>query len=215
MTIMMVYFVFCVILLAALAIILVPIIRCPDFSLRQRYLLAGTVAVFFFAGMFGLYYALGAPEVLSLEAKNDQKMAQLRSAIVTYSEQAKKNPGDVQAWFGLGQSFMETGQYKGAANAFKEAVTLSGGNPQIILSYAGAMIAEANGKVTDEAKKSIEMALVLEPKNPQARYLMAVRAMQEGKKDEALKALRELYFTLPADSPLTPQVEKQMHVLQP
>jgi cytochrome c-type biogenesis protein CcmH len=215
MTMIMVYFVFCLILLAALAIILIPIFRCRDFSIRQRYLLAGTVSTFFFAGMFGLYYVLGAPEVLRLEAQHDQKMALLKNAIVTYSEQVKKDPNDAVAWFGLGQSFMQTGQYKGASNAFKEAVKLSEGNPQVILAYVGAMMAESNGKISDAAKKGLEMVLLQEPKNPEARYLMAVRMVQEGKKEDALKTLKELFYTLPNDSPLLPLIQKQLNILQP
>lgn len=204
------YGTFCVILLSSLVIILTPIFRSKDFSLKQRYQMAGSVFIFFFAVMFAIYYKVGAPEVMSLSMEREQKITLVRNAIGVLSQRVKDNPEDAGAWIGLGESFMLTGQYKGAVNAYKQAVKLTQGNPKAILAYAQSMITEANGNVTDEAKKSLEMVVMLEPKNPEARYLLAVRNLQEGKTEEAMKSMRELYYSLPDDAPVKELIDRQI-----
>ncbi|MBY0406078.1 MAG: tetratricopeptide repeat protein, partial [Rickettsiales bacterium] len=160
--------------------------------------------------MFAIYYSVGAPEVVTLSMEREQRILALRQQVKMFSERLKEKPEDVEAWGGLGDAFMQTGQYKGAVNAYKETVKLTNGHPKAILAFAQAQIAEANGSVTDAAKKSIEMVLLQEPKNDEARYLMALRMLQDGKADEAMKEFRDIYYHLPEDSPLKDHIDRQI-----
>ncbi|NCY25214.1 MAG: hypothetical protein EBX37_10230 [Alphaproteobacteria bacterium] len=148
--------------------------------------------------------------MVKLGAERELQLAQVRQEISKHSQIVKSDPNNVASWAALGQNFMMTGQYKGAVNAWKQAVMLTSGNPQMILGLATAQIAEATGKVTDEAKKGLEMVLLQEPRNPDARYWLAVRKLQDGRTEDAMKEIREVYYALPENSPLKAMIDEQI-----
>jgi cytochrome c-type biogenesis protein CcmH len=199
---MMLYLYFSIFLLVALGILLWP--------LRTQAAFAAAIACLFFAGSFGLYYFVGTPEILPLLEKREQRLAEIKTSILKNSEAVKADPHALEAWIRLGSDFMETGQYAAAANAFKQSVLLSHGKPALILAYAKAMIADAGGKVSDAAKKSLEMVLLQDAKNPEARYYLAIRDLQDGHNEKAMKSMKALYHSLPADSPLKEMIDAQI-----
>lgn len=207
---MTLFIIFALLLTAAVAILVVPVLITDELpvSHQKGFLLA--ISVLLFIGTAGIYAMLGAPSIIPLLDKYHAKMAEAHKTALQQSETVKANPKDLAAWVGLGQSYMQGGQYKQAAEAFKQAVLLSQGNPLIILAYASAMISEAGGKVTDEAKKSLEMVLLQQPENPEARYLLALRLLQEGKTQEAMAKMKELYRSLPEESPIKAMINKQI-----
>lgn len=187
---------------AALAVLLTPV--------WENKKLCAVIAAGFFVAAFGLYHLLGAPEIISLMQAREVKLAGLKEVIVRRSDEVKADPNNLAAWVELGESFMETGQFSAAANAFKQAVLISRGHPTLIMAYAKALIAEADGKVTDDAKKALEMVVLQEPKNDEARYWLIVRQLQEGKTGAAMKAMKKLYHSLPDDSPLKAKINAQI-----
>ena len=199
---MMLYGIFALLLALKLAIIVWPI--------RNRPRVAALVCALFFIGAFGLYRLVGTPEMVPLLVERELKIIALKENIVKNSELLKANPKNLPAWIDLGQSFIETGQYAAAANALKQAVLLSGGDPRLILAYAKALIMEAGGKVGDDAKKGLEMVLLQGKKNPEARYFLAVRKLQDGKTEQAMKDMKALYRSLPKDSPLKATIDRQI-----
>lgn len=201
---------FCVVLLATLVLILTPVMRAKELTAKQRYQITGTVFVFFFVAAYGLYYTAGAPAVITLSAERELQLARVRQEISKHSEIVKVEPNNAGSWAALGGNYMMTGQYKGAVNAWKRAVVLTNGNPMMILGLATAQIAEATGNVTDEAKKGLEMVLLQDPKNPDAAYWLAVRKLQDGRTEDAMKEMRTLYYSLPDDSPLKAYIDEQI-----
>ena len=199
----MLYVVLKALMLAALAVLLWPLGR------RHRQFTLWVCALFFLGG-FGMYALVGAPEIVPLMHERDTKIAELKDVITKRASDVKANPNDLAAWVELGQSFVATSQYSAAANAFRRAVLISKGNPVLIMAYAKSLIMEADGKVTDDAKKSLEMAAMLQPKNPEPRYWLIVRQLQDGKAQEAMKAMKALYKTLPEGSPLKQQIDRQI-----
>ena len=198
----MIYFVITILIFVMLALLLWPI--------RQQRKLCAAIAIIFVPIVFGLYHQFGTPEILPLLAERDVKLATLKDHIATYSAEVKTNPNHLKAWVMLGDSFMETSQYAGAANAYKRSVLLSQGNPILIMAYARALIAQADGNVTDDASKSLKMALILEPQNAEARYFLIVRKLQQGDTQAAMKEMKALYKTLPDDSPLKAMIDRQI-----
>jgi len=207
---MILYIIFTLLLLAALAVLLAPVLAADGLPVLHQKRFMYTVSGIFCVGLFGVYALLGSPSVIPLMAEHDAKIAELQKVVVQQSDAVKSNPQDLAAWVGLGQSYMQSGQYKSASHAFKQAVLLSKGNPLIILAYASAMISEAGGTIPDEAKKSLEMVLLQQPENPEARYLLALRMLQDGKTADAMQNMKELYRSLPDDSPLKTMIDKQI-----
>jgi cytochrome c-type biogenesis protein CcmH len=198
----MLYIIFTILLILALGVLLWPV--------RQHKRLVLGISLLFFAGAFGIYSLVGSPEIIPLLQERQARLAVLKEIILRDSEAVKVDPKNLKAWIELGQSFAETGQYGAAANAFKQSVLLSGGDPALIMAYAKAMILDADGKVSDHAKKSLEMVLIQQPDNFEARYFVAVRKLQEGKTEEAMKEMKALYHSLPEDSPLKAMIDRQI-----
>lgn len=207
---MMLYIIFTVLLLLALWLLLLPVWKNREIPFPQRRLAVGIISAVFFCGLFGMYYTIGSPEVVPLMAKHNEEMTALHNSIEEQSQIIKTSPDNLGAWIKLGQSYMGTRQYKKATGAFRQAVLLSRGNPLILIAYASAMISEANGQITDDAKKSLEMVLLQQPQNPEARYLLTVRMLQDGKNEEAMKTMKEIYRSLPPESPLKEMIDRQI-----
>ena len=130
--------------------------------------------------------------------------------MLKHSEQVKANPKNLEAWVGLGQDFIESGQWEAATNAFKQAVLLSNGDPLLIMAYAKSMILAENGQVSDQTKKSLEMVVLQQPQHEEARYWLIVKKLQDGKTEEAMKNMKELYSSLPDGSPVKEMIDRQI-----
>lgn len=193
-----------------LLVLLWPLRGHKAVPIRKRRRFIACIIVLFTTLAFGLYPFFGAPEILPMLAERQEKLVELRQSIVNNSEAVKKDSKNLAAWVGLGQDFMDTGQYSAATNAFRQAVLLSEGNPKLLLAYAQAMIADESGTVSDAAYKALQMVLLQEPKNPQATYFVAVYHLQEGKTQEAMAMMKELYRSLPKDAPLRATINRQI-----
>lgn len=194
-------------LLFSLVMVTLVILLWP--ARHHKLFVAGTAFVFL-AASFGLYAFLGAPDILPLLEARNQKIAEVKSSMLKHSEQVKANPKDLDAWVGLGQDFIESGQWEAATNAFKQAVLLSKGDPLLIMAYAKSMILAENGQVSDQTKKSLEMVVLQQPQHEEARYWLIVKKLQDGKTEEAMKAMKELYASLPDGSPVKEMIDRQI-----
>ncbi len=157
-----------------------------------------------------IYGYLGSPRIIPLIAERNARMEQLKLSINANSATVKTNPKNLGAWIELGQDFLETGQFSAAANAFKQSVLLSGGNPKLLLAYAKSLIRANNEKVSEDAKKALEMVLLQDKQNPDARYFMAIYKLENGKMQEAMSEMKSLYKSLPDDSPLKAAINRQI-----
>jgi cytochrome c-type biogenesis protein CcmH/NrfG len=198
----MIYILFILLLIIVLALLLWPV--------RQDVPFCASVGGLSFIAVFAFYGFAGSPQILPLLEERDSRIAALKTSMRTNSEIVKSDPKNLRAWVALGQDFLETGQWEAAVNALKQAVTLSNGDPKLILAYAKAQILVAEGKVTDEAKKSLQMVLVQDKENEDARYYLAVRQLQDGNTKEAMKSMKSLYQSLPETSPLKTVIDKQI-----
>lgn len=199
---MTLYFFFLCILCALLAVLIWPV--------RRERLLAAAVTLFFFIAAFGLYFIVGAPQMVPLVEARAEKLAAVKTSMLENSEAVKANPKNLAAWIALGQDFVAVEQYAAAANAFKQAVLLSGGDAKLIFAYAKSLILSEDGKVSDHAEKSLEMVLLQEPQHAEARYFIAVRKLQDGNTEAAMQDMKSLYRSLPEGSPLKKTIDGQI-----
>lgn len=207
---MNIYFIISACIFVLVSILLLPVCMAKDVSTSQKRIFSFIITLFFFAGGFFLYSQFGTPEILPLLAEREKKLLLLKEKIVGNSEAVKQDPNNLKAWVELGDSFMETSQFSAAANAYKRSVLLSEGNPVLIMAYARALIMEADGKVTDDARKSLDIVLQLQPQNEEARYFLAVYKMQSGDTQTAMSEMKELYKSLAGDSPIRDMIDRQI-----
>jgi len=77
-------------------------------------------------------------------------------------------------------------------------------------SMAETLTAIAGGLVTEDARKILERSLALEPKNPRARFYIALSMEQAGQADAARDAFEALAKQSPDDAPWLPLVNEHI-----
>ena len=88
----------------------------------------------------------------------------------------KANPQDGEAWAALASGYFETGRFAEAAAAYDAAVKLS---PQQASLWSGRgearVMASAHDPMPAAAAADFERAVALDPRDPRARYFLAVK----------------------------------------
>jgi len=202
----MTLFILCagLLLLCVLAPLVVPMVRGGQ---RKQALWLGLCIVI---ASVVLYAVLGSPRVIPEASAHMARLRELREQIEVTSAIIQKNPKNLEAWLTMSQAFSDSGDYAAAANGFKQAVLVSKGHPRIIMAYAEALVLQADGVVTQPAKKSIDIALMISPDLPLARYYQAVWLLQENRQPEAMIIMKKLYHELPDDSSLKRRMKAQI-----
>ena len=98
------------------------------------------------------------------------------SAIRALQEQAGANPDDPEGWQRLGWAYFDAGRYADAARAYRRATKLAPGNATFWSSLGEAVVmASERDPMPPEAAAAFDKAIRLDPKDPRARYFLAVR----------------------------------------
>lgn len=199
----MLYVILLLLFVACAAAIYLPVFR-------QHKTLALSCIAILTVGSSGLYAYLGSPLLLPIIDKREREMQTLANRIVELSTLVQTHPNDIGAWAELGKSAMEAHEFFMSAEAYRKAVLLSRGDVGLIVQYAKALIFAADGTVTKEARRSLDMALKLDAKHQEARYFLALAKLQEGKAEEGMKIMKKLYAELDADAPLKKIIDRQI-----
>lgn len=207
---MNIYAVFAIVIVLFVLVLLLPVFKAKDITGNEKWIFSFVVFSFFLSGGLLLYDRLGTAEIIPLMVEREVRLNALKEKIAKNSSEVKKNPENIKAWIELGDNFMESSQFSAAANAYKQTILLSKGNPKLIMAYVHALIIEANGSVTEEAKRSLDIVLMLQPENEQARYFAAVQKLQTGNMEEAMKEMKSLYQSLKDGSPLKDAIDRQI-----
>lgn len=112
-----------------------------------------------------------------------------------------ENPEDGQGWEVLGPVYMRLERPHDAVFAFGNAIRLLGATPQREASLGEAVAASEGGIITRPAREAFERALKLDPQSVRARFYLALAYEQEGDKERAIEAFRDLLADAPADAP--------------
>jgi cytochrome c-type biogenesis protein CcmH len=192
-----------VVVLAAIAFAVVPLWRAK--SIGGRGLLAGAIALFLLGIGGGTYWMLGQP-YLAWRSVQGVETRDVNGLIALLVKRVRTVPTDLQAWVYLGRGYMGAGDAGDAAKAYARAVTLANanGHPDAGLDalYGEALVAQANGEVSDEAAAAFRAALKLNPKEQAARFFLGQALAAHGDKAGALDLWNGLLAEAPANSPL-------------
>ena len=160
-----------------------------------------------------LYAMLGSPGVpahpFGTQPEGSAR-ADLASLIGQVEAHLVQHPEDGKGFEVLAPIYMRLGRYGDAVRARAEAVHLLGAAPDRLADLAEARIALADGVVTREAGEALDKALMLDPKHAKSRFLKAVGLEQDGRRDDAVAALRALLADAPADAPWRAGVEAHL-----
>lgn len=176
------------------------------------------VAAITIAGSGLLYGLLGAP------AAPDQPLAWRRAMMMeaqaaagvpapapelTASDPAE-TPDSFEEWWALARMRTAQGDHAAAVEAYRKAAEASGDRPSVLSAYAEALTLANGNKVPSAAKIIFGQVLAQTPRDPRARYYIALSRAQEKDFQGALADWLALYGESPPGAPWAPVVRQDI-----
>ncbi len=183
------------------------------------------VSVFVPAAALGLYLLLGTPRIpdqplaarpppgetaRSPAGASDAPQMSMEEAVARLASRLEADPGDLRGWLLLGRSYLSMERYPDAVEAYGRAFGLASGRADVASAYGEALAAAAGGAVTVDAREAFEMASAQDPRDPRARYYLALYSAQQGDAEGALRGWIDLVAISPPDSPWLQVVDQQI-----
>ena len=160
-----------------------------------------------------LYHRLGAPwEALprpTAAAKGPGGLS-LAEMVAKVEAHIRDNPDDGRGYEVLAPVYMRLGRFDAAIGAWRKAIDLLGDAPLRDAGLGEALVGQAQGDVTPEARKTFDKALALDAGSVPARYYLALAAMQDGKRDDARRMWTDMLAGAPQDAPWTAPVRRAL-----
>jgi cytochrome c-type biogenesis protein CcmH len=152
-----------------------------------------------------LYVVLGSPNIPGQPAYARGNLPPGHESIATLigqvEERLARNPDDGPGWEVIAPVYMRLGRFDDAVVAWRKALALNGETATRDADLGEALVAAANGVVTDEAKTSFARAVAHEPQNAKARYFLGLADEQDGNRAAAAEKWRDVLKDAPADAP--------------
>jgi cytochrome c-type biogenesis protein CcmH len=161
-----------------------------------------------------LYAVMGSPGLASrpfvAHLPESGAKPDLASLIGQIEAHLVEHPEDGRGFEVLAPIYMRLARYGDALRARSEAIRLLGETQDRLADLAEARIAVADGVVTREANEALDKALALDPRHAKARFLKAVGLEQDGRREDAAAALKDMLADAPIDAPWRAGVEAHL-----
>ena len=186
----------------------------PAWVSTNGRMLAAALVVAIPVGALGGYLALGRPGLpgqpfASREHQPDVPPG-VAEAVARLAQRLEQQPGDPEGWRLLGESYKRMGRLKDAVAALRRAATLAPGHAELHASLGEALAWADQGAVTDEARQAFGAALRIDPKEPRARYYLALGRAQSGDVRGALDGWVALARDADPNAPWLSNVREQI-----
>ncbi len=157
-------------------------------SRRTRRLLAGSAVLAALAVGILIFRPFGGePKAApNLPTSQEKALADVETMISRLAARLKTNPDDGEGFRMLGWSYVMTGKPELAIKPYKRALVLLPENALVHAGYGEALTGIAGGTVPADAKAEFDKAHAIDPKEPRARYFIAMWQSQHGEKQQAL-----------------------------
>lgn len=189
----------------------------PALARTRRAAAVAFVALALPAIAAALYHRLGAPwEALPRPAAvaTGPGGLSLADMIAKVETHIRDNPNDGRSYEVLAPVYMRLGRFDAAIGAWRKAIDLLGDAALRESGLGEALVGQAQGDVTPEARKIFDRALALDAGSVPARYYLALAAMQDGRRGEARKLWTEMLAGAPQDAPWTAPVRRALAELE-
>jgi cytochrome c-type biogenesis protein CcmH len=158
----------------------------------------------------GFYLKLGSPAVPGQSAfaradvpPSDQSVESqsVESLVSQVEAHLARDPNDGKGWDVIAPVYLRMGRFDDAVVARRKAIALNGESAERESGLGEALVAAANGVVTDEAKLAFQRAVAADANEPKARYFLGLADEQDGNRDAAAAKWRALVGSAPANAP--------------
>jgi cytochrome c-type biogenesis protein CcmH len=149
----------------------------------------------------GLYFALGESSIIprlemaataqGIQTGHDggaggQPLPSMDALVERLAARMEQSPENLDGWLMLGRSYFAINKPAQALAALDKAYALAPDNPEVILAYAQAVAANAEGKLVGRPAELIATALELDPSSVTGRWLEGLVVYQAGDFDGAV-----------------------------
>jgi cytochrome c-type biogenesis protein CcmH len=186
-------------------------VRPPGRSALWPALLVPIVAI-------PIYLWAGSPRLpdlpLQVRLDNAVEANDLDALVARVESHLAKSPGDIAGWQVLAPVYRRMERFDDAANAYARILSLGSPTAELFADYAEMRVYANQGLVTTAAVAPLREALKLDPKNPKARFFMALADKQEGKTAEALAGWKSLLADSAPDANWRRLVETEIAAIE-
>lgn len=186
---------------------------------RRRRLMAVSIGIIVAVWATGFYMILGAPGVADMPFGDRDKPTatsaghrDVEEAAARLEARLKSTGGDADGWMLLARTESGLAHWDKAAEAYGRVLQLApdrAGAP-VQAALGETLTLAAQGMVTPRAKDAFRAATAKEPKNPVARFYLALADAQAGDDKSAISAWLKLAGELPADSDIRAEIERRV-----
>lgn len=166
--------------LAAILIIAIPLCGLRDGRAPLAALVAAVTiplaVVIFYTQASNFPWRSAPPAAATMTAPQPDT-----AEIQELKQRTAAQPGDVDAWAGLGEAYLSAERYGEARQAFRQAIAASnGGDDALRLSFVEASILEDRNALQGEAAAVLDDVLQRDPFNPKALWYGGMAALAGG-----------------------------------
>jgi cytochrome c-type biogenesis protein CcmH len=191
-------------IVAADAQALAPTPLPPATATRHRRLVAIVALVALPLGAAGLYLKVGSPELPGqplLARAADVQNQSIDTLVAQVEGHLAANPEDARGWEVIAPVYLRLGRFDDAVKARRNLLRLSGETAERQADLGEALVGNANGIVTAEAKIAFERAVALDARDVKGRYFLGLAAEQDGRRADAVSVWRAMVADAPEDAP--------------
>ena len=164
----------------------------------------------------GLYLTYGSPRLpdqpLAARLQDSASDQNLEALVARVEARLREHPEEGDGWEVIAPIYMAWRRYTDAAEAYGHAVRLLGESPKRLSGYGQALVLGNDGVVSEDARRALERALVLDPNLVEPRILLAIAKEQDGKFADAIEDWRALLAKSEGEVPWRKMVEKRIAV---
>lgn len=119
----------------------------------------------------------------------DEQLDMIRGMVAGLAERMADEPGNVEGWSRLAQSYGVLGQWDKAQEAYEHLLTIAPDDPVILDGYANAIASglDQNAPIPQDAVARLDAVLERAPDSPIALYITGLAAAQAGDNARALQ----------------------------
>jgi len=173
--------------------------------------LATGIAVYAAVGSFGRGdLPLAARDVARVppapSLESEHQGSELRDAIASLERRLEQEPANASNLRLLARSYSAMGAHDKATEAYRRLLVLAPQNPDVRGDYAEALVRRDDGFVGASAAEQFERVRTHAPKDPRARYYLALRHAQAGEDRKAAEGWAAILRDAPPDAPYRPAI---------
>jgi cytochrome c-type biogenesis protein CcmH len=136
----------------------------------------------------------------------EQRADMIRGMVEKLDARMAADGSDPQGWLRLAQARAVLGEADRARAAYEKGLALHPDDPALLKGYAESLLGPVRGdtglpEIGDRAAELFAKAASLQPDDPEASWYLGIRALQEGRKDEARMRWQQVLATLGPDHP--------------